>query len=68
MMFTCSEAREQVVAGRCLLFAQPDGFEGMEAVEVEEVGDAQSVDDCNPASVKAGSAEASTIRSDVQNN
>lgn len=61
-MFTCSEAREQVDAGWCLLFAQTDDFEGMEAVEVEEVGDAQSVDDWKPASVKAGSAETSTIR------
>lgn len=61
-MFTCSEAREQVDAGWCMLFTQPDDFEGMEAVEVEEVGDAQSVDDWKPASVKARSAEACTIR------
>lgn len=35
----------------------------MEAVEVEEVGDAQGVGDCEPASVKTKSAEASTIMS-----
>lgn len=68
MMLTCSGACKQVVAGCCLLFVQPHGFEGMEAVEVGEVGDAQSVDDCKPACVKAGSAKVITIRTAAQGN